>query len=363
MVKYSQPLGIRVGKAIFSKTSQDDKLERDALEARRRRSRTPSSARAMSVVSCRAAAGTPLTPEEQAYLRKQEGRLSSYRASILILTFVTYALYHMSRRPLSIAKKTLGPECNLSNKTQLVVNGTSITNMDDADCPQGWKPFDDPESGTELLGLLDSCFLFSYAIGMFGSGWVAERVHLRYFLTGGLLSSSLFICMFGIGYYANIHSVWFYALIQVASGLASSTGWPAVVSAVGNWFQKGTKRGVIFGIWNSHTNIGNIIGASLAGYFLNYNWGLAFIAPSIVIAIFAIFIFMFLTPCKQLNFYPTIFFHYSQFDVTDPEEVHLIAASTFPVVQCNLLNGDHTHHHAVDMNAAPDCGSNKVMMI
>ena len=47
-----------------------------------------------------------------------------------------------------------------------------------------------------------------------------------------------------------------------------------------NWFGKG-KRGLIMGIWNSHTSIGNIIGALMAGHFVNYNWGLSFLLPSL----------------------------------------------------------------------------------
>ena len=31
-----------------------------------------------------------------------------------------------------------------------------------------------------------------------------------------------------------------------------------------NWFGKG-KKGLIFGIWNAHTSIGNILGGILAG--------------------------------------------------------------------------------------------------
>lgn len=46
---------------------------------------------------------------------------------------------------------------------------------------------------------------------------------------------------------------------QAAAGVAQTTGWPGVVTVVGKWFGKG-KRGLIFGIWNSHTSIGNILG-------------------------------------------------------------------------------------------------------
>ena len=37
------------------------------------------------------------------------------------------------------------------------------------------------------LATLDLAYLISYAVFMFVSGWVAERMDLRYFLSGGYL--------------------------------------------------------------------------------------------------------------------------------------------------------------------------------
>lgn len=47
--------------------------------------------------------------------------------------------------------------------------------------------------------------------------------------------------------------------LKIFSGIFQTTGWPGVVTVVGNWFGEG-KRGLIYGIWNSHTSIGNIVG-------------------------------------------------------------------------------------------------------
>ena len=40
-----------------------------------------------------------------------------------------------------------------------------------------------------------------------------------------------------------------------------------MVTVVANWFGKG-KKGLVFGIWNAHTSVGNILGGILAGKFL-----------------------------------------------------------------------------------------------
>lgn len=47
------------------------------------------------------------------------------------------------------------------------------------------------------------------------SGIFGERLPLRYYLSVGMLSSGLFTCLFGLGFYWNIHSLGYYAVIQV----------------------------------------------------------------------------------------------------------------------------------------------------
>ncbi len=48
--------------------------------------------------------------------------------------------------------------------------------------------------------------------------------------------------------------------IVIIIDLFQSTGWPGVVAVMGNWFGK-QGRGFLMGIWNSHTSVGNILGA------------------------------------------------------------------------------------------------------
>uniref|UniRef100_A0A4W5K6F3 Solute carrier family 37 member 1 n=1 Tax=Hucho hucho TaxID=62062 RepID=A0A4W5K6F3_9TELE len=85
----------------------------------------------------------------------------------------------------------------------------------------------------------------------------------------------------------------FLCAYAVANGLVQTTGWPSVVTCIGNWFGKG-RRGLIMGIWNSHTSVGNILGSLIAGYWVSSNWGLSFIVPGLVIAAMGIICFFFL---------------------------------------------------------------------
>uniref|UniRef100_A0A672ZDI2 Glucose-6-phosphate exchanger SLC37A2 n=1 Tax=Sphaeramia orbicularis TaxID=375764 RepID=A0A672ZDI2_9TELE len=192
---------------------------------------------------------------------------------ILLLTFLFYTAYHLSRKPISIVK--------VSVRLQVWR------------CHTVFVLFLDQDNYQALFGVLDNCFLVAYAIGMFFSGIFGERLPLRYYLSAGMLLSGLFTALFGLGFYWNIHSLGYYGFIQVMNGLMQTTGWPAVVACVGNWFGKG-RRGFIMGVWNSHTSVGNILGSLIAGAFVSSAWGMSFIVPGLIIASTGILCFFFL---------------------------------------------------------------------
>ncbi|MBN3300466.1 G6PT3 protein, partial [Amia calva] len=208
-----------------------------------------------------------------------------YRGFTLFMTFLFYTSYHLSRKPISIVKSELHRNCS----NVLRPPNFNVTN-NETWCD--WPPFDQ-DNYQKLFGALDNSFLVTYAIGMFISGIFGERLPLRYYLSTGMVLSGFFTALFGLGFYWKIHSIWFYVFAQMMNGLVQTTGWPAVVTCVGNWFGKG-KRGLIMGIWNSHTSVGNILGSLIAGMFVSSAWGLSFIVPGIIIAVTGILCFFFL---------------------------------------------------------------------
>ncbi|XP_033834243.1 glucose-6-phosphate exchanger SLC37A2 [Periophthalmus magnuspinnatus] len=208
-----------------------------------------------------------------------------YRSFTLVLTFLFYTAYHLSRKPISIVKSELHRNCSTVIRPADVNITDNVTWCD-------WAPFDQNNYKT-LFGVLDNCFLVAYAVGMFFSGIFGERLPLRLYLTVGMLLSGLFTALFGLGFYWNIHSLTYYAFIQVMNGLVQTTGWPAVVACMGNWFGKG-KRGFIMGVWNSHTSVGNILGSLIAGAFVSSSWGLSFIVPGAIITGTGLLCFFFL---------------------------------------------------------------------
>uniref|UniRef100_H2YK11 Sugar phosphate exchanger 3 n=1 Tax=Ciona savignyi TaxID=51511 RepID=H2YK11_CIOSA len=224
---------------------------------------------------------------------------------MLILTFFCYMTYHLSRKPFSVVKSELHQNC-----TKLPFNSTFWP----GDKPSGnhskngtwcdFPPFD-KSNYKGLFGDLDSAFLLTYAIGMFFSGMIAERVSLRYFLSIGMILCGIFTSMFGLGYFGGIHSLAFYLVSQVLNGLTQTSGWPGVVTCVGNWFGK-QRRGLIMGIWNSHTSFGNILGSVIASIFVGYSWGLSFIVPGIIIATMGVICFLLMVdPKSSIKVFPS----------------------------------------------------------
>ncbi|XP_006870911.1 PREDICTED: glycerol-3-phosphate transporter [Chrysochloris asiatica] len=217
-----------------------------------------------------------------------------YRAFTFFLTFLLYASFHLSRKPISIVKGELHKDCAAVTEDEDQFNSpskqTGYLPSNGTDC--GWAPFD-KDNYQQLLGALDYSFLCAYAVGMYLSGIIGERLPIRYYLTFGMLASGAFTALFGLGYFYDIHSFGFYVVTQIINGLVQTTGWPSVVACLGNWFGKG-RRGLIMGIWNSHTSVGNILGSLIAGYWVSTCWGLSFIVPGAIVAAMGLVCFLFL---------------------------------------------------------------------
>lgn len=241
------------------------------------------------------------TPPGILLIRSIRGRnwgLNTYRYVILLVTFIAYTCYHASRKPSSIVKSVLDPEPNKSLgeypwpignifiKEEFVgVNKVRLENT-------GWYPFNGAD-GTSKLGLIDVAFLSCYSLGMYVAGHLGDTLDLRLFLTFGMICSGIFVGLFGMGYFWQIHVFGFYLIMQMFAGLFQATGWPSVVAVIGNWFGK-RKRGLIMGVWNAHTSVGNISGSLLAASVLDHGWGWSFILPGAFIVAGGILVFLFL---------------------------------------------------------------------
>ncbi|VVA25089.1 PREDICTED: putative glycerol-3-phosphate [Prunus dulcis] len=209
-------------------------------------------------------------------LKPPHKTLAFHQFSVLSITFLAYASFHASRKPPSIVKSVLGP--------------TIQSNSSSADT--GWDPFNGPH-GAHRLGELDLAFLSAYSIGMYFAGHVGDRIDLRLFLVFGMMCSGILTIFFGLGYWFGVHLLGYFMAVQVLCGLVQSIGWPCVVAVVGNWFEK-QKRGLIMGVWSSHTSVGNIIGSVVASGVLEFGWGWSFVVPGVLVILVGILVFLFL---------------------------------------------------------------------
>lgn len=201
-------------------------------------------------------------------------RFSHHHIVVFLLTFFSYSLLHASRKTFSNVKVSISKQWTPSaenTSAELPVEIWSSNHL-----------FPSAEEATLFLGTLDTIFLFSYAVGLFISGIVGDRLNLRWVLSFGMCSSALVVFVFGtLTEWLHFYSRVLYCCLWIANGLLQSTGWPCVVAVMGNWFGK-AGRGVVFGLWSACASVGNILGAFLASSVLQYGYEYAFLVTASV---------------------------------------------------------------------------------
>ena len=65
-----------------------------------------------------------------------------------------------------------------------------------------------------------------------------------------------------------------------------------------NWFGK-SRRGVIFGLWNTNTSMGNIIGSLISGIWVSGAWGYSFVATGLILCAGGALVYLFMVVHPQ----------------------------------------------------------------
>ncbi|KAM9467921.1 sugar phosphate exchanger 3 isoform 1-T2 [Clarias gariepinus] len=203
-------------------------------------------------------------------------RYTHHHLVAFLLTFFSYVLLHASRKTFSNVKVSISAQW-----TPSVQNGSSPA-FSPRETWEENRLFADAEEATLFLGALDTIFLFSYAVGLYISGVIGDRLNLRYVLSFGLCGSAVAEFLFGtLTEWLHFYNMYFYCSLWVLNGLLQSAVWPCVVAVMGNWFGK-SGRGFIFGLWSACASVGNILGAFLASSVLKYGYEYAFLVTSVV---------------------------------------------------------------------------------
>ncbi|KAJ3612063.1 hypothetical protein NHX12_020340 [Muraenolepis orangiensis] len=193
-----------------------------------------------------------------------------------LLTFFSYVLLHASRKTFSNVKVSISAQWTPS------VQNDSLPAFSPGQTWEENRLFANEEEATLFLGALDTIFLFSYAIGLYISGVIGDRMNLRYVLCFGLCGSATVEFVFGtLTEWLHLYNVYLYCGLWVLNGLLQSAVWPAVVAIMANWFGK-SGRGFVFGLWSACASVGNILGAFLASSVLKYGYEYAFLVTSVL---------------------------------------------------------------------------------
>ncbi|OCT88083.1 hypothetical protein XELAEV_18016710mg [Xenopus laevis] len=218
----------------------------------------------------------PVNTRRMAGRRGFFSQYTHHHLAAFLLTFFSYSLLHASRKSFSNVKVSVSSQWTPSdlNSSAYIVLPNETWN--------GNTLFPDTKSATLFLGLLDTIFLFAYAVGLFISGIIGDRLNMRLVLTFGMCSSAITMFVFGtLTEWLQFYNKIFYCLVWIVNGLLQSTGWPCVVAIMGNWFGK-SGRGFVFGLWSACASVGNILGAFLASSVLKYGYEYAFLVTASV---------------------------------------------------------------------------------
>jgi len=136
------------------------------------------------------------------------------------------------------------------------------------------KPYIQGELGWSEIdyGYIVSSFQFSYAIGLFFSGFLIDKIGIRIGYSIGISLWSLA----GIGH-AFMKSVFGFGVMRGLLGIGESANFPAAIKAVAEWFPN-KERALATGWFNSGSAIGAIIGPIIVTYLgIRFGWQWAFI--------------------------------------------------------------------------------------
>lgn len=187
---------------------------------------------------------------------------SHWRLRIFYSCFIGYVVFYLCKRTLAVASPGICDEFGYSN--------------------------------TEL-GLLIGSLYFTYGIGKFVNGVLADRSDVRKFLpTALILSAFANICFVvsaliitpGHASFFGLPSgtvlLWLLAFFWGANGWFQSGGFPPAAKSLTYWFSN-SERGTKWAIWSCSHQVGTFLSVVTSGIIVShFGWKMAFLVPSIL---------------------------------------------------------------------------------
>lgn len=156
------------------------------------------------------------------------------------------------------------------------------------------------------LGIIGSILLFSYAIGKFVNGFLADHCNIKRFMATGLAISTLAnlsVGLLGI-VEASVTTISTFAFFIVFAIMWGINGWsqamgaaPAII-ALSRWFPL-KERGTFYGFFSASHNLGEFLSFLFVGAivgFFGWQWGFVGSSVAGVIGVLVIIFFLHDTP-------------------------------------------------------------------
>lgn len=150
-------------------------------------------------------------------LKENKEKLKKLQWSTFLSATAGYGIYYVCRLSLNVVKKPIVDE-GIFSETE--------------------------------LGIIGAVLFFTYAIGKFTNGFLADRSNIRRFMSTGLLITALANLCLGF-----VHSFILFAILWGISGWFQSMGAASCVVGLSRWFDD-RKRGSFYGFWSASHNIG-----------------------------------------------------------------------------------------------------------
>ena len=206
---------------------------------------------------------TPATP-----LKKDKKKLKRLQWATFLSATAGYGIYYVCRLSLNVVKKPIVEE-GIFSETE--------------------------------LGIIGAVLFFTYAIGKFTNGFLADRSNIRRFMSTGLLITALANLCLGF-----THSFILFAILWGISGWFQSMGTASCVVGLSRWFEN-KKRGSFYGFWSASHNIGEamtfIIVASIVSAL---GWRYGFIGAGSIGIIGALIVWRFFHDSPESEGLPAV---------------------------------------------------------
>ncbi len=207
-------------------------------------------------------------PCNEESLSEQKQRLKRFQWSTFLAATLGYGMYYVCRLSLNVVKKPIVDEGVFSE--------------------------------TEL-GIIGAVLFFTYAVGKFMNGFLADRSNINRFMSTGLLVTALVNLCLGF-----VHSFILFAVLWGISGWFQSMGAASCVVGSSRWFTD-KKRGSFYGFWSASHNIGEamtfIIVASIVSAL---GWRYGFLGAGLVGLIGALVVWRFFHDTPQSKGLPAV---------------------------------------------------------